>query len=253
LTPPVTSFNLPSLTLNSRGVQINIEVKVGNKVYVKYAFIYEYLPGVLSVEVSPPVLWAGQPATGTVTLNVPAPAGSDLPVALSWTPSVTVSGGAIVPKNQSTSNSFFITVPVTPSSNSATITATLPNGAASTTLEIFSGNIVLSVISSTSGNPLLPFGNVASGQQFTFPGANGGSIPLDTIRSTNVGMAGSRTAQFGPTDTQSFVFFTPFVQQDFLGHLIISATYEGQISNQIDVAVSEPIPHPPPAPGPTPV
>jgi hypothetical protein len=121
-------------------------------------------PGVTSIDVSPNVLWSGQNATGTVTLNEPATPG-DTTVTLS------ILNGAGLPAppgvfiNPPTSvvisaGDTFATFSITASATATTastwsIVATGPDGSSqATTITVLPGQIFVSV--SAEAQPLLP-------------------------------------------------------------------------------------------------
>ncbi|MGD0246988.1 MAG: IPT/TIG domain-containing protein, partial [Streptosporangiaceae bacterium] len=116
-------------------------------------FTYIYEPGVTGITVNPDILWTGQSATGTVTLNELAPPGGTtvelLVSGIEEASFVTAPATVLVPPVGApagdTSATFTITTSAT-AWGAATITAGGPDGnALSTAVEISAGQIVLAL------------------------------------------------------------------------------------------------------------
>jgi hypothetical protein len=146
-------------------------------------FTYIYAPGVAGITVNPDILWTGQSATGTVTLNEPAPSGAttvELAVSgIEEASFVTVPGTVLVPAGD-TSATFTITTSAT-AWGAATITAGGADGnAVSTSVEISAGQIVIALP--------LPAGYLLIGQTAT------GTISVRTPRPHRAALSHSAPA-----------------------------------------------------------
>ena len=220
-------------------------------------FTYAYAPAVTGITVNPDILWTGQSATGTVTLNEPAPSGgttvklvvSGIEEASFVTAPATVLVPAVGAPAGDTSATFTITTSAT-AWGGATITAGGPDGnALSTSVEISAGQIVIA-LSLPAGYLLI--GQTATGtiSVRTPAPASGGLITLSTSNSAVVSItpavvdlpSGSSSATFEVTALSA-------------GDFTISANYLGDSATTNPFVVrQEPPPWKPPLPpGPTPI
>jgi MYXO-CTERM domain-containing protein len=154
-----------------------------------------------SVAVSPTLVFAGDPATGSIALAAPAPAGGTVVPLSSSSPSVvTVPASVTVPAGQSGATFPVATAPVTVAT-SATITASFGEGPRSATL-----SLVPVSVASLSVAPANVLGGTASQGTVTLPGpagAAGVSVQLTssnpasaTVPATVTVPAGASTATF---------------------------------------------------------
>jgi len=209
-------------------------------------------PGVSGLTVNPDILWTGQSATGTVTLNEPAlPGGTTVELVVSGgfeeASFVTVPATVLVLAGD-TSATFTITTSAT-AWGVATITAGGPDGnALSIAVEIWAGQMLLALPLSAG---YLLIGQTATGtiSVRTPAPASGGLITLSTSNSAVVSItpavvdlpSGSTSATFTVTALSA-------------GVCTISANYLGDSATTNPFAVrQEPPPGPPRPPGPKPI
>lgn len=220
-------------------------------------FTYIYEPGVTGITVNPDILWTGQSATGTVTLNELAPPGGttvELVVSgIEEASFVTAPATVLVPPVGAPAGDTSATFTITTSATAwggATITAGGPDGnSLSTSVEISAGQIVLALP--------LPAGYLLIGQTATgtvsvrTPApASGGLITLSTSNSAVVSItpavvdlpSGSTSATFTVTALSA-------------GDFTISANYLGDsaTTNPFVVRQEPPPVRAPRPPGPTPI
>jgi hypothetical protein len=214
-------------------------------------FTYVYAPGVTGITVNPDILWTGQSATGTVTLNEPAPhGGTTVELVVSGIEEASfVTVPATVPVPAGDTATFTITTSAT-AWGAATITAGGPDGnALSTSVEISAGQIVIALP--------LPAGYLLIGQTATgtvsvrTPApASGGHITLST---SNSAVASITPAVVDlPSGSTSATFTVTALSA---GDCTISANYLGDSATTNSFAVrQEPPPVKPPLPpGPKPI
>ena len=216
-------------------------------------FTYIYEPGVTGITVNPDILWTGQSATGTVTLNELAPPGGttvELVVSgIEEASFVTAPATVPVPAGDNTSDTFTITTSAT-AWGEATITAGGPDGnALSTSVEISAAQIVIALP--------LPAGYLLIGQTATgtisvrTPAPpSGGHITLST---SNSAVASITPAVVPLSNGSTSATFT--VTALSAGDFTISANYLGDSATTNPFAVrQEPPPVKPPLPpGPKPI
>lgn len=216
-------------------------------------FTYIYEPGVTGITVNPDILWTGQSATGTVTLNELAPPGGTtvelLVSGIEEASFVTAPATVPVPAGDNTSDTFTITTSAT-AWGAATITAGGPDGnALSTAVEISAGQIVLALP--------LPAGYLLIGQTATgtvsvrTPApASGGLITLSTSNSAVVSITPAVVDL--PSGSSSATFTVTALSA---GVCTISANYLGDsaTTNPFVVRQEPPPVKPPRPPGPTPI
>jgi len=201
-----------------------------------FPLTYEYLPGVASVDVSPPILWTGQTSVGTVTLNEPA-AGSGAPISLyvsdafgSTSFGVTLPDGLnmSVPVPQTT-KTFPIVTSATAKAAMVTISASGPDviihgSAPDVTIPLSADQFYLNL----QGQG--PQGEIESGQSLTAAiyvrNPAGGQITITTTR--------KNLAFFMPTvaspDAQGVAElppFTPIILSGGIGDFTITLTRGG--------------------------
>ncbi len=218
-------------------------------------FTYVYAPGVTGITVNPDILWTGQSATGTVTLNEPAaaPGGTTVKLAVSGIEEasfVTAPATVTVPDSagDNTSATFTITTSAT-AWGEATITAGGPDGnALSTAVEISAGQMLLALPLSAG---YLLIGQTATGtiSVRTPPPASGGLITLSTSNSAVVSITPAVVDLPGGSTSATFT-----VTALSAGVCTISANYLGDSATTNPFVVRrEPPPKPPRPPGPTPI
>jgi hypothetical protein len=201
-------------------------------------FTYVYIPGVASIDV-PGVLWTGETADGTITLNEPASSGGT-PVTLSSGSGLIVPAGIFVNAGGS-SATFSVTVPLTATLGEFAISATGPDGTAkSTTGKIHPGEIFVDV-PVDSGIVVGEVG-VATVLVRTPAPASGGLITL----TTNFPQAVSIPADVSlPGGSTSALFDLRGLQP--MEGVTISASYEGNSVTSAPFTVTHrPVPPPPP-------
>jgi hypothetical protein len=215
-------------------------------------FTYIYAPGVTSITVNPDILWTGQSATGTVTLNEPAaaPGGTTVELVVSGIEEasfVTVPATLLVTAGDT--HTFTITTSAT-AWGEATITAGGPDGnALSAAVEISASQIVLALP--------LPAGYLLIGQTATgtisvrTPApASGGLITLSTSNSAVVSITPAAIHLLSGSSSASFT-----VTALSAGDFTISANYLGDsaTTNPYPVLREPPPKRPLPPPGRLPI
>jgi hypothetical protein len=214
-------------------------------------FTYIYAPGVAGITVNPDILWTGQSAIGTVTLNEPAPSGgTKVKLVVSGIEErsfVTVLASVPVPAG-ATSAAFTITTSAT-AWGEATISAGGPDGnALSTAVEISAAQIVLALPLSAG---YLLIGQTTTGtiSVRTPAPASGGLITLSASNSAVVSITPAVVDLPGGGASATFT-----VTALSAGDCAISANYLGDSATTNPFAVRlEPPPKPPLPPGPKPI
>jgi hypothetical protein len=220
-------------------------------------FTYVYAPGVTGITVNPDILWTGQSATGTVTLNEPAlPGGTTVKLVVSGIEEasfVTVPATVPVPAPTTSSPGTSATFTITTSTTAwgeATITAGGPDGnALSTAVEISAGQMLLALPLSAG---YLLIGQTATGtiSVRTPAPAPDGLITLSTSNSAVVSITPAVVDLHAGHSSASFT-----VTALSAGDFTISANYLGDsATTNLFVVRREPPPWKPPRPpGPTPI